>query len=107
MLAGRASTELSEPLLRDAGGRVERLRLESKRRGAQVRMRVLYAALDWLSAGKAPSTHDPLLGAGLDQDGVRTGLERCYRELARETDDMWARIELVDRANSIRPRTTL
>jgi serine/threonine-protein kinase PknG len=107
MLAGRASTELSEPLLRDAGGRVERLRLESKRRGAQVRMRVLYAALDWLSAGKEPSTHDPLLGAGLDQDGVRTGLERCYRELARETDDMWARFELVDRANSIRPRTTL
>ncbi|MFD0364888.1 tetratricopeptide repeat protein [Nocardia sp. GCM10030253] len=107
MLAGRAPAELSEPLLRDAGGRVERLRLDSKRRGAQVRMRVLDAALDWLGAGKAPSAHDPLLGARLDQDGVRTGLEQCYRDLARETDDMWTRIELVDRANAIRPRTTL
>ncbi|MFQ6395384.1 tetratricopeptide repeat protein [Nocardia sp. KC 131] len=107
MLAGRPSTELSEPLLRDAGGRVERLRLDSKHRVAQVRMRVLDAALTWLSAGKAPSVHDPLLGVSLDQDGVRTGLERCYRDLARESDDMWTRFELVDRANAIRPRTTL
>ncbi|WP_228000004.1 serine/threonine-protein kinase [Nocardia australiensis] len=107
LLAGRDSAELTEPLLRDAGGRVERLKLDSKRRGAQVRMRVLEAALAWLLTGKAPTAHHQLLGASLDQDGVRTGLERCYRELARETDDMWTRFELVDMANSIRPRTTL
>ncbi|WP_084509340.1 serine/threonine-protein kinase [Nocardia pseudovaccinii] len=107
MLADRTPDELSETLLRDAGGRVEALRIESKSRGAQVRMRVLDAALNWLRTGKAPTTHGALLGANLDQDGVRTGLERCYRDLARETEDMWARFELVDRANAIRPRTNL
>ncbi|WP_330255408.1 serine/threonine-protein kinase PknG [Nocardia sp. NBC_00565] len=107
MLDGRTPDELSEPILRDAGGRVESLRIDSKSRGAQVRMRVLDAALNWLRAGKAPTAHTPLLGATFDQDGVRTGLERCYRDLARETEDMWARFELVDRANAIRPRTTL
>ncbi|WP_328402035.1 serine/threonine-protein kinase [Nocardia sp. NBC_00403] len=107
MLTGRAAAELSESLLWDAGARVERLRLDSKRRGAQIRMRVLDAALAWLAAGKVPSAHETLLGARLDQDGVRIGLERCYRDLARETDNMWTRFELVDRANRIRPRTTL
>lgn len=107
MLDGRTPDELSEPVLRDAGGRVESLRIDSKSRAAQVRMRVLDAALHWLRAGKTPTTHTPLLGATFDQDGVRTGLERCYRDLARETEDMWARFELVDRANAIRPRTTL
>ncbi|MEU0505406.1 tetratricopeptide repeat protein [Nocardia sp. NPDC005998] len=107
MLADRTPDELSEPILRDAGGRVEALRIDSKSRGAHARIRVLDAALDWLCAGKAPTTHGALLGANLDQDGVRTGLERCYRDLARETDDMWTRFELVDRANAIRPRTTL
>ncbi|WP_433527176.1 tetratricopeptide repeat protein [Nocardia pseudovaccinii] len=107
MLADRTPDELSETLLRDAGGRVEALRIESKSRGAQVRMRVLDAALNWLRTGKAPTTDGALLGANLDQDGVRTGLERCYRDLARETEDMWARFELVDRANAIRPRTNL
>ncbi|PXX57408.1 serine/threonine-protein kinase PknG [Nocardia tenerifensis] len=107
ILNGRTADELSEPILRDAGERVARLRLDSKRRGAQVRLRVLRAALDWLSAGHTPGSPDPLLGANLDQDGVRTGLERCYRDLARETDDMWERFALVEQANTVRPRTRL
>ncbi|MEV0297400.1 tetratricopeptide repeat protein [Nocardia sp. NPDC050710] len=107
ILAERAPSELDESVLRAAGERVERLAIDSKRRGAQVRMRVLDAALGWLEAGKAPAKYTALLGVGLDADGVRTGLERCYRDLAREADDMWTRFELVDRANSIRPRTTL
>ncbi|MGV9616851.1 tetratricopeptide repeat protein, partial [Nocardia xishanensis] len=107
LLAERAPAALNESVLRDAGGRVDALALDSKRRGAEVRMRVLDAALAWLSGGGAATNHAPLLGVSLDHDGVRTGLERCYRDLARETDDMWARFELVDRANAIRPRTTL
>ncbi|MFI9503958.1 tetratricopeptide repeat protein [Nocardia sp. NPDC052566] len=106
-LADRLPAELTEAVLRDTGGRVERLRLDSKRRDAAVRMRVLDAALEWLRTGRIPEDDAPLLGANLDQEGVRFGLERCYRELARETDDMWTRFALVDQANAIRPRTTL
>ncbi|WP_327118009.1 serine/threonine-protein kinase PknG [Nocardia sp. NBC_01730] len=107
LLADRAPAQLTEWVLREAGSRVERLALDSRHRVAQIRMRVLAAALGWLRAGKAPSYPAPLLGAELNQDGVRTGLEQCYRELARGTDDLWTRIELVDKANAIRPRTTL
>ena len=46
-----------------------------------------------------------LLGAAFDERGIRTGMERCYRELAHETTDMWERIALVEQANEIRPRT--
>ncbi|MEU4343461.1 tetratricopeptide repeat protein [Nocardia sp. NPDC023852] len=107
LLADRDPAQLTEWVLREAGSRVERLALDSKHRLAQIRMRVLAAALGWLRAGKIPSYQAPLLGAELHQDGVRTGLEQCYRELARGTDDLWTRIELVDKANTIRPRTTL
>ncbi|MFI6166595.1 tetratricopeptide repeat protein [Nocardia sp. NPDC051052] len=106
-LNGRSPAEFTELIVRDAGERVGRLRLDSKRRGAQVRLRVLTAALDWLRVGGVASALDPLLGAKLDQDGVRTGLERCYRDLARETDDMWERFALVEQANTVRPRTRL
>ncbi|UGT45699.1 serine/threonine-protein kinase PknG [Nocardia yamanashiensis] len=99
--------QLTETLLRDAGGRVEGLRLDSKRVAAQARLRVLDAALHWLTLGRVPTGQAPLLGSPLDQPGVRTGLERCYRDLAREADDMWERIALVEQANSVRPRTTL
>ncbi|MEV6386668.1 serine/threonine-protein kinase [Nocardia xishanensis] len=107
LLAERAVAELNESVLRDAGRRVDALALDSKRRGAEVRMRVLDAALAWLSGGGAATNHAPLLGVSLDHAGVRAGLERCFRDLARESGDMWARFELVDRANAIRPRTTL
>lgn len=107
LLADRDPAQLTEWVLREAGSRVERLALDSKHRLAQIRMRVLAAALGWLRAGKIPSYQAPLLGAELHQDGVRTGLEQCYRELARGTEDLWTRIELVDKANTIRPRTTL
>ncbi|MGW0246495.1 tetratricopeptide repeat protein [Nocardia goodfellowii] len=107
ILADRGPDEVSEQVLRAAGERVQALTIDSTRRRAQVRMQVLDAALGWLNAGKAPADHAPLLGTPLDQVGVRTGLERCYRDLAREAPDMWARFELVERANRVRPRTTL
>ncbi|MEU7633250.1 tetratricopeptide repeat protein [Nocardia sp. NPDC049220] len=107
LIGDRDTAQLTEWVLREAGSRVDRLALDSKHRVAQIRMRVLTAALGWLRAGNTPSYHAPLLSAELNQDGVRTGLEQCYRELARGTEDIWARIELVDKANTIRPRTTL
>ncbi|AYF75928.1 serine/threonine protein kinase [Nocardia yunnanensis] len=107
LLAVPDSEQLTEQLVRDAGKRVDSLTIDSKRRSAQARMRVLDAALRWLRLGRVPTDHSPLLGVALDQQGVRTGLERCYRDLARETDDMWERIALVEQANAVRPRTVL
>ncbi|WP_054813675.1 serine/threonine-protein kinase [Nocardia arizonensis] len=107
MLARRAVGELDEQVLRAAADRVTRLRLDDRRRCAEIRKRVLEAALTWLTAGGRPAGQRPLLGVDFDPVGVRTGLERCYRDLAREAADPWTRIELVDRANAVRPRTTL
>ncbi|MGV9836772.1 tetratricopeptide repeat protein [Nocardia niigatensis] len=107
LLAVAEPGELTEQLVRDAGKRIDSLTLDSKHRAAQARLRVLDAALRWLRLGRVPTDHSPLLGVALDQQGVRTGLERCYRDLAHETDDMWERIALVEQANAVRPRTLL
>ena len=69
-------------------------------------MSVLGAALEWLEAGNTPKTAR-LLGCDFDEDGIRVGMEQCYRALAHETTDVWARIDLVEKANAVRPRTRL
>ncbi|MEU1089999.1 tetratricopeptide repeat protein [Streptomyces sp. NPDC005576] len=76
---------------------------------------VLGTALDWvLSTGPArlsagPAVSGPgarkLLGSELDERGLRFGLERSYRMLARLAQQGDERIELVERANRFRPRT--
>ncbi|KIE28104.1 serine/threonine protein kinase [Streptomyces sp. MUSC 125] len=95
-----------------AAGQVEALQaygLDPARR-AQLSAEVLGCALDWvLSVGQ--STTPPaaggqvLLGSGLDERGLRFGLERAYRTLARLAPGGEERIELVERANRYRPRT--
>jgi len=47
----------------------------------------------------------PIVGCEPNARAVRFGLERSYRALARLTPDASRRIELVDMANAIRPRT--
>ncbi|MHC9293245.1 tetratricopeptide repeat protein [Mycobacterium sp. LTG2003] len=106
LLDGRTPEHLDEQTLLDAGGRAAALKLESVTKRAAVRLSIFDAALGWLRAGhdaKAPR----LLDAEFDEAGVRTGMERCYRDLARATDDGWARIALVEKANAIRPRTRI
>ena len=44
---------------------------------------------------------------GLTERDVRLGLERSYRMLATLETDNLARYELVDLANSVRPRTVI
>ncbi|RZU37414.1 serine/threonine-protein kinase PknG [Streptomyces sp. BK022] len=71
---------------------------------------VLGCALDWiLSSGQdtaRPVTGGRvLLGSGLDERGLRFGLERAYRTLARLAPGGEERINLVERANRYRPRT--
>ncbi|MGW1258700.1 tetratricopeptide repeat protein [Streptomyces sp. NPDC002513] len=71
---------------------------------------VLGCALDWVlsgSRGSTPSAADgaALLGSDLDERGLRFGLERSYRTLARLAQGGEERIDLVERANRYRPRT--
>ncbi|WP_037675507.1 serine/threonine-protein kinase [Streptomyces griseus] len=80
------------------------------RRRAQLSTEVLGSALDWIlsgSQGSAPTTAGgrTLLGSGLDERGLRFGLERSYRTLARLATGGEERIDLVERANRYRPRT--
>ncbi|MEV7834531.1 tetratricopeptide repeat protein [Streptomyces subrutilus] len=101
-----------EPLLADltaASDQVEALRLFGldPERQERLRAEVLGSALDWVLSGGRGS--DPgrtsLLGSQLDERGLRFGLERSYRVLARLAQRGEERIELVERANRFRPRT--
>jgi serine/threonine-protein kinase PknG len=114
--------------LRQADSRLGRLPLDEARR-QQLTVEILRAALTWASSGQpagsgaspaaAPRAGDGRHAAGrrrADGDGLilgcepneralRFGLERSYRALARLTSDRSRRIELVDMANAIRPKT--
>jgi serine/threonine-protein kinase PknG len=78
-------------------------------RREQLSAEVLGSALDWILSGgqgALPATGGRvLLGSGLDERGLRFGLERAYRTLARLAPGGEERIELVERANRYRPRT--
>ncbi|MEW2398500.1 tetratricopeptide repeat protein [Streptomyces sp. NPDC046862] len=95
-----------------AAGQVEALGgygLDAVRR-EQLSTEVLGCALDWVlsgSQGSAPPAGGGrvLLGSALDERGLRFGLERSYRTLARLAQGGEERIDLVERANRYRPRT--
>jgi serine/threonine-protein kinase PknG len=89
--------------LRQAGGQLGRLVVDDIRR-QQLTVEILRAALDWCASGQ-PAGGDPILGCEPNARAVRFGLERSYRALARLTPDPARRVELVDMANAIRPRT--
>jgi serine/threonine-protein kinase PknG len=104
LLHGQTTESLDEQTLLDAGTRTTALTVESTTKRAMIRLSVLGAALDWLRAGNQNSA-TRLLGAAFDETDIRTGMERAYRELAHATTDTWERIALVEKANTIRPRT--
>ncbi|HEY9439658.1 MAG TPA: tetratricopeptide repeat protein, partial [Streptomyces sp.] len=117
-LRGRAPYE---PLINDlmaAAGQVSALEafgLDAVRR-ERLSAEVLGKALDWILSG-GPTAQPPgpsattasgpgtLLGSQLDERGLRFGLERSYRMLARLAQRGDERIEMVERANRFRPRT--
>ncbi|CAL9533536.1 tetratricopeptide repeat protein [Streptomyces sp. enrichment culture] len=128
-LRGRTAAEGDVPFLDDlsaAAGQVEALEaygLDPARR-EQLAAEVLGSALDWVLSGGRGSAPAPvpaaagtgavnsgaaggrtLLGSGLDERGLRFGLERAYRTLARLARSGEERIDLVERANRYRPRT--
>jgi len=105
--------------LRQASGRLGRLPLDEARH-QQLTVEILRAALGWAAADQAPSSGQAqgsaltparvsgdglILGCEPNERSLRFGLERGYRALARLTSDRNRRIELVDMANAVRPKT--
>ena len=106
----------------DAAARIERLRLDAESR-TTLNSRILEAALRWVIAqGGAASSHEgtaegtgegtgqlfgQVLGYDLAERPLRFGLERAYRDLARFAADARTRVNLVDQANAVRPRTLI
>ncbi|WP_455755093.1 tetratricopeptide repeat protein [Streptomyces olivaceoviridis] len=113
-LRQRTASAGDVPFLDDltaAAGQVEALQaygLDPARREL-LSAEVLGCALDWILSGgqgTGPAAGGRvLLGSGLDERGLRFGLERAYRTLARLAPGGDERIELVERANRYRPRT--
>ncbi|KDN74227.1 serine/threonine protein kinase [Streptomyces olindensis] len=114
-LRQRTATSSDVPFLEDltaAAAQVEALDaygLDPARR-EQLSAEVLGCALDWVLSGGQGSAPPAaggrtLLGSGLDERGLRFGLERSYRTLARLARGGEERIDLVERANRYRPRT--
>ncbi|WP_405930617.1 tetratricopeptide repeat protein [Streptomyces sp. NBC_00827] len=103
-----------EPLLDDlraAAAQVEELRqldIDTERR-EQLTTEVLGSALDWLlsgSPGAGPeATGTRLLDCDLTERGLRFGMERSFRVLARLAQQDSSGTELVERANRFRPWT--
>jgi serine/threonine-protein kinase PknG len=93
--------------LGEAGARVDRLKLDAIQM-EYLTAEVLRAGLACARAGGAlPGGAAPgqLLGCEFTERGLRFGLERSYRAQARLAPDRRRRIELVEAANSVRPRT--
>jgi serine/threonine-protein kinase PknG len=104
-------TGLSGADLQQADQRLGRLSLDDNDpRRHQLAVEILRAALDWVSDGTAAPpgagvrpAAERILGCEPNERAVRFGLERGYRALATLLPER--RIELVDMANSVRPRT--
>ncbi|MGW7054886.1 tetratricopeptide repeat protein [Streptomyces sp. NPDC054887] len=108
-LRRRAAREALLDDLTAAAAQVEALEhfgLDAVRR-EQLSTEVLGTALDWVLSGGhgARPAQTALLGSQLDERGLRFGLERSYRVLARLAQRGEERIDLVERANRFRPRT--
>ncbi|RSM75306.1 serine/threonine protein kinase [Amycolatopsis sp. WAC 01375] len=101
---GKDPVMVSERDLVDASTRLERLQLDAERR-TRLSAEVLEAAHGWLNSQNQPTPGAKVLGCALDERDLRFGLERCYRTLARLAGTVDQRVELVDKANAIRPRT--
>jgi serine/threonine-protein kinase PknG len=116
-LYGEAQKAIAGTLLREkpntpgptelarASATIEALMLEGAERFS-IAGAIFGTALRLLSAGQLkPAPDIKLLGYGLDDRGLRLGLEHAYRNLARLTDNEGEKIKLVDMANKARPKT--
>jgi serine/threonine-protein kinase PknG len=109
LVAGGAGLSVAD--LHQADQRLGRLSLDDNDpRRHQLAVEILRAALDWVSDGTATpqragaqAAAERILGYEANERALRFGLERGYRALATLLPER--RVELVDMANSVRPRT--
>jgi serine/threonine-protein kinase PknG len=88
-----------------AGAALESLPLRGEQR-VRLQTELLEAALALVQHGGAYDDGRPsLLGCRFLERDLRLGAERSYRELARWAASSSERIQLVDQANQVRPRT--
>jgi serine/threonine-protein kinase PknG len=88
-----------------AGATLESLPIGGEHR-ARLQAEVLEAALELVRHGRAyDDGRASLLGHRFLERDLRFGVERSYRELARWAASNSERIQLVDHANQVRPRT--
>ena len=107
-----AGDKVSGADVHEADGRLVQLSLDDLRR-EQLTVEILHAALDWVAGGGTRGAQRDLdnkgyvriLGCEPNERALRFGLERGYRALASLTQDPARKVELVDMANAIRPRT--
>jgi serine/threonine-protein kinase PknG len=90
--------------VQDAARVVDRVTLEPARRD-QLVVDVLESGLPLLETNGSGGPLGSLLGFELTERGLRLGLERTYRSLAKVAPSSSERIRLVDHANQVRPRT--
>jgi serine/threonine-protein kinase PknG len=101
--AGPGPGQVSPDELHQAGSRLALLKLDAIQQ-QQLAAEVLRAALDCVLA-KGPVRGSQLLGCDFTERALRFGLERSYRAQAQLAPDRSRRIDLVDQANDVRPRT--
>jgi len=90
--------------VQEAARVVDRVTLEPARRDRLV-IQILQSALPLLESNGSGASSGSLLGFELSEHGVRLGLERTYRSLAKVAPSPSERVRLVDHANHVRPRT--
>jgi serine/threonine-protein kinase PknG len=104
LLGDERAVTLGDALV--AGEIVSTMALDRERKqvlSAQV-LEAALRAIDHNPAG-LPAAPTSVLGHSLTEHDLRVGLERTYRALARYAGTTRERVELVDRANRVRPRT--
>jgi serine/threonine-protein kinase PknG len=94
----------TEQDIRQAAGRLGRLSELDEARRQELTAAILTAALDLVTT-RPHGAGGELLGCEMRERPLRFGLERAYRALARLAPERSGRIELIDRANAVRPRT--
>ncbi|MFI0350454.1 tetratricopeptide repeat protein [Actinomadura sp. 9N407] len=105
-LAGRDPASIGGQELVEAAERLERLELTGERHH-RLTVLILRAALDRLGAPARTGWTGAveILGIPMTDRGLRSGLERGYRALARLSDRRRERVALVELANAVRPKT--
>lgn len=106
MMVRRSPADLTEDDIVASADMLLRLP-ETEPRIRQVRIVVLEAALRWLRYNKLTRAehHKKIFGLPFTRNGVRGGLERSLRILARNAPTRAHRYRLVDMANTLRPTT--